>query len=77
MVRLHDGGERIDVAELGSTYRRWIEGRGESGTLQRKRGRGQVVASACCSSGLTGPGMAWSLKYYPNSLRWAWIRSFC
>jgi hypothetical protein len=41
MVRLHDGGERIDVAELGSTDRLWIEDRGESGTLQRKKGRGQ------------------------------------
>jgi len=42
MVRFHDGGERIDVAELGSTDRRWVESRGQSGTLQRKGGRGQM-----------------------------------
>jgi len=48
MICFHDGGERIDVAELGSTDRRWVESRGQSGTLQKERGRGQVDASACC-----------------------------
>jgi len=42
MIRLHDGSERIDVAELGSTDRRWVESGGQSGTLQKKRGRSQM-----------------------------------
>jgi hypothetical protein len=52
IVRLHDGRERVDVTELGSIYRRRIDGGGLSRSLQRNGSRRRSLAID--AGGLTG-----------------------